>query len=86
MTSCQLLGLIGGVGRGQGSSLEKGAAVSWQPVLIAAEGVRALSQERKPGTNNLCQKLGEICDVCMALLNENQRLDLCFHVEFQGWF
>ena len=62
MTSCQLLGLIG---RSQGSSR---AAVSWQPVLIAAEGVGALSQERKPGTNSLCQNLGEICDVCMATL------------------
>ena len=65
VTSCQLLGLIG---RSQGSSLEKGTAVSWQPVLIVAEGVGALSQERKPGTNSLCQKLGEICDVCTATL------------------
>lgn len=64
----------------------EGAAVSWQPVLIAAEGVGALSQERKPGTSSWCQKLGEICDVCVALLNENQRLDLWFHVELQGWF
>ena len=65
MTSCQLLGPIG---RSQGSSLEKGTAVSWQPVLIVAEGVGALSQERKPGTNSLCQKLGEIGDVCTATL------------------
>lgn len=73
---------LGGLGGAKAVLQRMGAAVSWQPVLIAAEGVGAPSQEGNPAPRVCARNWGKAVmfarSHCRWLFYESQRLDLCF--------